>query len=849
MEHRNQKIKNLKHISTGLSALVVLFGLSVILGLYNHIEGLYRYEPDTVAMVFNTALSFTVIGIVMLACIYKYCYAAGALVFIVALNAVLVLIQHIYGADMGVDQLFFEHLDSHDNAYPGRMAPNTAVCFLLASVAMLCQNHLCNNKTIIGIGCTLSMLVLTFGIVFAAGYINPTLDTFFWGTQTPMSKSAAVGFIILGFALLSISFYHSVLKSIYLMRYIPVALSICISAATLMLVNEIYAELLLKEASISIVIVTLGFGILLAIACGLFLHFMILSLEMQGKLSDSQAILQSTLDSSIEGIVVVSTDGKIIAYNSRFLEMWGVPNNDKSIINRRMLTKIVVARLLNREEYYLKRRQLVTNLGYEGSDFLELSNGSIYERHIMPHIVDGNITGRVFSYRDITAQKHLEKELLHQSTYDPLTGLPNRSLMIDLIRRAINAPGSKVHKLAIFIIDVDKFAVINDLFGRTKGDDVIKMIALRLQRELSENCVLGRIGGDEFLVLSTDLSVPETAVRLIRKIILAFEEPFDLQGNNVPVTMCTGIAVYPKDGETVDELLANADIALLRAKVQGRNSFQFYTDSMNKYTIKHMEMETRLRKAIIDKKFVVYYQPIFDLESFKIAAVEALVRLADDVSELVPPNDFIPLAESLGLIMQIGEFVLLDACKQAKAWHDAGFNDLVLAVNISANQFKFSSIAKNIEDVVKTTGINPTKLELELTESAFFNTSEVVAESLNQIASLGIRLSIDDFGTGFSSFNYVKRFSINKIKIDQSFIKDAVNNEQDRIIVGAMVAMGKNLRFTMLAEGIETEEQQDLVTKLGCTQGQGFLFAKPMTAAEFTKFLKHPPSIRNPVNK
>jgi diguanylate cyclase (GGDEF)-like protein/PAS domain S-box-containing protein len=837
MEQRNKKVKNLKLVATGLSALVIIFGLSGIIGLYGHIEGLYRYEPDSVAIVFNTALSFVLIGIVMISCIYKYCYAAGALVFVVALNAVLILMQHILGLDFGIDELFFQHHDTQDNAHPGRMAPNTAVCFILASLAMLFQNHRCNNKTIIAIGCTLSMLVLTLGIVFYAGYITPILDTYLWGTQTPMSKAAAVGFIILGAALLSISFYHSILKSIYLMRYIPVALSICICAATMMLVNEIYEELMLKRVSLSIVFVTLSFGILLAVACGLFLHFWILSLETLHKLSQSESILQSTLDSGIEGVVVIDLDGKIIAYNTRFLEMWGVPNTDKSMMSRLMLTKIVVSRLRNREEYYLKRRQLSANLSYEGDDLLELSNGSIYERHIVPQIIDNKIVGRVFSYRDITAQKRLETELLHQATYDPLTGLPNRSLMLDLIRRAINSPRSKVHKIAIFLIDVDKFSVINDLFGRSKGDEVIKMIATKLQQQLNDNCVLGRIGGDEFLLLNTDVSVPEVAVRLIRSIIVSFEDPLDLHGNKVPVTICTGITLYPKDGKTVDELLANADIAMLRAKVQGRNSFQFYTHSMNEYTIKHMEMEARLRKAINDKKLVVYYQPIYDLLSLKTIGVEALVRLSDDVGSLISPSEFIPLAETLGLITQVGEFVLQTACNQAKVWHDSGFKDLILAVNISAHQFKFGSIVRIMQEVIQKSGIDPDKLELELTESALFNTSDTVIETLSEISNLGVRLSIDDFGTGFSSFNYVKHFAINKIKIDQSFVRDAVNNEQDRIIVGAMVAMGRNLKFTMLAEGIETLEQQKLMTKLGCTQGQGFLYAKPMSADEITQFL------------
>jgi PAS domain S-box-containing protein len=259
-------------------------------------------------------------------------------------------------------------------------------------------------------------------------------------------------------------------------------------------------EFLIKDFSLSIVFVILIFGILLALMCGLFLHFWILTLETLSKLYQSESILRSTLNSSIDGIVVVSLDGKIVTHNTRFLEMWGIPFNDESIMNRCSLTKIVVSRLRNHEEYYLKRRQITRNLSYEGNDILELSNGNIYERHIMPHIIDDIIVGRIVSYRDVTAQKTLETELLHQSNYDPLTELPNRSLTLDLIRRAITAPGAKIHNVAIFLIDIDKFSNINDLFGRSKGDNILKMVVSRLQQQLNENSVLCRIGNDQFLV-------------------------------------------------------------------------------------------------------------------------------------------------------------------------------------------------------------------------------------------------------------------------------------------------------------------------------------------------------------
>ena len=551
-------------------------------------------------------------------------------------------------------------------------------------------------------------------------------------------------------------------------------------------------------------------------------------------LTVTQAILESTAD----GIVVINLEGVIVAYNNRFMQMWGLSTDNMSAYNRQSLNSILIP-LINDQEEYLLRFQLLNQIaGEEKMDEILLKNGDVFEIFVKQHVLDGEMIGNVFNCRDITLKKKLETQLLHQATYDTLTELPNRALSLDLINRTILRAKRASGIVDLFYIDIDKFSQVNNLLGRSKGDILLKMIVNSLKDILPEDCELGRMGGDEFVVIHYNLKKIQTTAIIVNRLLNAFDKPFYLNAQEIQIGGCIGIASYPKDGLGTDALIGNANIAMLRAKKTGRNTFQFYTQEMTNFTLQQIAFEAQLHNAIKEKQFIVYYQPIFNIKQKLPIGVEALVRWRNSQGELVPPMDFIPLAEELGLISQISELVIMAACKQAKTWYDAGLVNLTMAVNISAHQFKYGTLVNIITDALEKTQINPSCLELELTESVFINSLEEVNNTLRELSELGINISIDDFGTGYSSFSYLKNSPVRKIKIDKSFIANAVKSEQDQTIVSAMVAMGKGLKFHVLAEGIETLAQLELLEALGCEQGQGFYFAKPLPEEECTLLLK-----------
>lgn len=829
-----------RNITIAMSIIVILFSISVLIGWYAHIDALIRYKEDTIAIVFNTALSFMLTAIAILCLVYKKNKLARTLIIIVATLSGLVLIQHILDIDLGIDELFYTHYDSLGNKFPGRMAPNTTLCFMLASISIslyvlsLGKFH----KHGVLISGMLSLVILTFSVVFISGYLSEIQHAYLWGSITPMSTTAAVGFTLLAINLISLNIYEAKLRKILFLRYLPYATVLCILMATLILVTEIGELEQTVHHTASVQIITLILGVALSIIFGVLLYLFQAVFYNSLKLKHSVSLLNSTIEATMDGIAVFDLNGELIIFNSKFIKMWGLEGVDMAVQNRRTITAHVVKMVKDNDNYYAKRKFIQMNPTQNITDQLKLKNGTILERHVSPQYVDGKIIGKVCSYTDITEQVKLEQQLMHQTTHDILTELPNRTLMTDLINRAIASAARSFSSVAILLIDIDKFSQINDLYGRSKADLLLKRIAIAINKAIPANCTLGRIGGDEFLLLSPELIHEQNAVQLINKVMRVFDEPFELYGKSIMVSCCIGGAFYPKDGEEVDVLLANADVAVLRSKKNGKSNFEFYTQDMKLYSIQHIQLEQQLIKAIKQNEFVVYYQPIFDLKTKLPVGVEALTRWINSKGEVILPAQFITFAEENGMITDLGKIVLLEACRQASEWQKQGFNDLTIAVNISAHQFRNEVLVNALKDAIYTTDINPKNLELELTESVFIKSVEEVSEMLREVLDLGIKISIDDFGTGYSSFNYVKQFLISKVKIDRMFIVDSVKSEQDQAILSAMIEMSKKLRFTILAEGVETIEQSKLLESLGCDQVQGFYYAKPMPAAECTAFLK-----------
>lgn len=440
-------------------------------------------------------------------------------------------------------------------------------------------------------------------------------------------------------------------------------------------------------------------------------------------------------------------------------------------------------------------------------------------------------------FQDITEQKLYQDKLELLANYDTLTGLANRTLLMSHLQNAIENAKRNKTQVGLLMFDLDRFKDINDSFGHSSGDELLLHIANSFTSRLREGDVVGRIGGDEFAVVLKDLSHPEDAGKLAEEMIHSLSLEFKLSGKSlVHVGVSAGIAVYPEDGADASDLLQHSDAALYKSKADGRGIYSYYTDELTKSARKRIELEHDLRLAIENNEFEVYYQPQVHIASGRIIGAEALVRWNHAVRGLVSPIEFIPISEELGLINQIGEFVLNDTCRQGKIWLDKGHR-LILAVNVSAHQIRYQNIPEMVEKALKKSGYHATHLELELTESALMQREEEVALMLHILRAKGIRLAIDDFGTGYSSLSYLKRFPIDVLKIDKSFVDDIPYDVDDVAIVTAIIAMGHALGFQILAEGTEREDQINFLEAKGCTMYQGFFKSKPLPAAEFEKLL------------
>ncbi len=431
------------------------------------------------------------------------------------------------------------------------------------------------------------------------------------------------------------------------------------------------------------------------------------------------------------------------------------------------------------------------------------------------------------------ARKQAEERIRHLAHYDELTGLANRSMFSQRLSHALAQARRNGIQLAVLFIDLDRFKKINDTLGHEAGDSVLKEVAERLQGCLRESDTVGRLGGDEFVALLEGIPQSMHCAEVAQKILAAVARPFAFDTQEFHLTASIGISTYPADSEDVQSLLKNADVAMYRAKELGKNNFQFYSAQMNIHTLERLALESSLRGALERNEFVLHYQPKIDIRSGRIIGMEALVRWQHPTKGLIPPMQFIPLAEETGLIVPIGEWVLRTACARNKSWQEQGLPPLRIAVNLSARQFAHENLLQDVARVLNETGLDAAFLELEITESMVMHDPEHAIELLNKLKAMGISISIDDFGTGYSSLSYLKRFPIDSVKIDRSFIKDLPLDGDDAAITQAIIAMAHGLKLKVIAEGAETGEQLSFLRAHKCDEMQGYYFSKPLPEHEF----------------
>jgi diguanylate cyclase (GGDEF)-like protein len=553
-----------------------------------------------------------------------------------------------------------------------------------------------------------------------------------------------------------------------------------------------------------------------------------LKISQEEQLQIQALQFDTAINNMSQGLCFFDGARRLIVCNDRYLEMYDISRDGihAGITLAEILDKRFEAGSLpgmSRDEFLNWRNNIVVSA--ETTDrIVELLNGRTFKIRHRP-MPDG---GWVATHEDITEQRRSEVKIEYMAHHDALTDLANRVLLNE---RLVHALGRRIHRdemVAIHHLDLDQFKAVNDTFGHPAGDKLLKIVADRLRGLVRETDMIARMGGDEFAIVQVPIADPAEATSLAQRIIKSMSEPFDIDGLQAMIGVSIGIAIGPGDGLSPDELLRNADLALYKAKGDGRGTFRFFEPAMDLQMQTRRVMEQDLRKALPAGEFELYYQPVVDLASDEISGFEALIRWNHPKRGLVAPDMFIPLAEEIGVIVPIGEWVIRQACATAAKWP----GDLQVAVNISAVQFRNPGLMQVIVGALAASGLHPTRLEIEITETVLLQDKETTLAVLHQLRALGIRIAMDDFGTGYSSLTYLQCFPFDKIKIDRSFVKDITENTGSLNIVRAVAALANGLGMTATAEGVETREQLDMITSEGCTEMQGYLVSKPLPAHE-----------------
>lgn len=554
------------------------------------------------------------------------------------------------------------------------------------------------------------------------------------------------------------------------------------------------------------------------------------------KKEESLRLYGRIFENSGEGILVTDAEENIIAVNRAFVEITGFEADEALGNTPRMF------RSGRHDEAFFEEmwRALRERGQWQGEIWDRHKNGSIFPKWATISTVRndrGDVTHYFSTFSDISERVAAEERIRQLAFYDTLTGLPNRSTLYSLLEQALVIARRNKTSGALMFIDLDRFKYVNDTLGHGAGDELICRVATRFKTCLRASDVIARLGGDEFVIALIDIAKPDDAALVAKKVLGIFASPFLISGHEVSISASIGISVYPADGLTIEDLVKNADVAMYRAKDQGRSTSLFYSSDMNVRSLERLEMESSLRRALDRKELLLHFQPQVDIHTGVIVGAEVLLRWKHPDLGMVSPGQFIPLAEETGLIVPIGQWVMEQTVMQNKAWLEAGVNVVKLAVNLSAQQFR-STLVDEVSGILGKHQFPHALLELEITESMVMRNANEVIEMLKALDILGVPMSLDDFGTGYSSLSYLKRFPIDKLKIDQSFVRGIPGDVDDIAITRAIIALGKSLGLKVIAEGVETREQLNFLRHEGCDEIQGYLFSRPVAAEDFVEMLK-----------
>lgn len=558
--------------------------------------------------------------------------------------------------------------------------------------------------------------------------------------------------------------------------------------------------------------------------------------DTQDQLQKSLTALSATFDATGEIILSLDNQGQLIKSNQLGRELLpdiakyeGIEqpiswqNVRKTLLNSWHLNEIIDS-LQKQPDAHIKGT-------------LHFTNGRFFEYHSLPQLQNNVVIGRVWCLRDATEEKKIEEFIHHQAYHDLLTGLPNRNFLLEKIDTIIKENQGTDKKIAIIFIDLDNFKKVNDTEGHEAGDKLLRTATKRMRNCVREGDVLARLGGDEFVILIETAISQASLTRMCSNILETLAQPFLLNNHNHFISCSMGISIYPRDDTVPDGLIGKADMAMYRAKKLGKNNFQFYSEELERLALYQLEFEHNLRVAMSNNQITIYFQPEINLSTGKIVSAEALVRWIKPDGSMIPPIQFISVAEQANLIGEIGRMVLDKVCTELARWKAQGINNITVAINLSAREFKDAELANNIQNKLLDYDLAGENIVLEITESLFMEDKESVLQTMNQLRDIGIRFAIDDFGTGYSSFSYLQDLPIDYLKIDRSFLIGATKNKKKYAIARSIIDIGNHLDLKVIAEGIEDQETLDFIVENGCTLAQGFFMYRPMPVDDLFQLL------------
>lgn len=561
------------------------------------------------------------------------------------------------------------------------------------------------------------------------------------------------------------------------------------------------------------------------------------------QLKETISLLKATLNSTTDGILVLDNDLHVVIYNTKFVTLWDIPKTLDRNDGPSWFSAFTAPLMENSDQFIARIREQLSQADEATRDILRFTDGRIFESRSHPQQIEGETVGRVWSFRDVTQQRQAQELVEYQATYDPLTDLPNRRLLLDRLNQTLARCRRHNRIGALLFLDLDNFKTINDTLGHPIGDALLQQVARRLTECHRREDTAARLGGDEFvLLLAEEDSAIEDYTEHVdtaaNKVLAALSQPYEVQGHRLYATTSIGVALFPQEDETADDVLMQADTAMYRAKEAGRNTLRFFLPSMRKFSEAQLQIQNDLRQALERDELKILWQPKHDFSGNTLGA-EALLRWEHPTRGLIMPSEFIPVAEDIGIITSLGNQVLEQSCrllrKLSDEYTEAG--PIHLSVNISPQQFQQADFSSQVAHYLESIGANPSRLTLELTENMLVTNLDEVMAKMVDLKRLGVRFSIDDFGTGYSSMAYLKRLPLDEIKIDRSFVNDIIKDPETVSIVEAIITMASKLGLSVVAEGVENNREFDFLRKRGCHCFQGYMLCQPLTETEFLEFI------------